>query len=80
MGWAVEHATTRKQFGHPLSDFALIKEKFARMSVTIYAMEAMAYLTAGVLDGQEDADCSVEAAIVKVRDLSIPHVFVIFYN
>lgn len=66
IGWAVEHATTRKQFGRHLSDFAMIKEKFASMSVTVYAMESMAYLTAGALDSQEDPDCSVEAAIVKV--------------
>ncbi|KAK3858082.1 hypothetical protein Pcinc_035704 [Petrolisthes cinctipes] len=66
MKWAIEHATTRHQFSRPLSDFALIKEKFARMSVNIYAMESMAYLTAGILDGTQDPDCSVEAAMVKV--------------
>ncbi|XP_045608388.1 complex I assembly factor ACAD9, mitochondrial [Procambarus clarkii] len=66
IGWSMEHAVTRKQFGSHLSDFALIKEKFARMSVATYAMESMAYLTAGVLDSQENADCSVEAALVKV--------------
>lgn len=61
----------RKQFGRHLSDFALIREKFARMSVHIYAMESMAYLTAGVIDGQENADCSVEAAIVKVMKITV---------
>lgn len=66
LAWTIDHAVNRKQFGHQLSDFAMIKEKFGRMSVNIYAMESMAYLTAGVLDGQEDPDCSVEAAIVKV--------------
>ncbi|KAK4296974.1 hypothetical protein Pmani_030578 [Petrolisthes manimaculis] len=66
MKWAIEHANTRHQFSRPLSDFALIKEKFARMSVNIYAMESMAYLTAGILDGTQDPDCSVEAAMVKV--------------
>ncbi|XP_069949119.1 complex I assembly factor ACAD9, mitochondrial isoform X3 [Cherax quadricarinatus] len=66
IGWSMEHAVTRKQFGHHLSEFALIKEKFARMSVAVYAMESMAYITAGVLDSHKNADCSVEAAIVKV--------------
>lgn len=66
MGWALEHATTRKQFGLPLIEFGLIKEKIARMSVCIYAMESMAYLTAGSLDTLEDPDCAVEAAVVKV--------------
>lgn len=47
MGWTAEHAVTRKQFGKPLMDFDLIKEKFANMAVKIYAMESMAYLTSG---------------------------------
>lgn len=47
IGWAAEHAVTRKQFGKPLMEFELIKEKFAKMASTIYAMESMAYLTSG---------------------------------
>lgn len=66
LAWTIDHAVNRKQFGNYLSEFAMIKEKFGRMSANIYAMESMAYLTAGILDGQEDPDCSVEAAIVKV--------------
>lgn len=66
LAWTVEHAVQRKQFGHQLKDFALIKQKFAGMALTIYAMESMAYLTAGMLDGRQNPDCSVEAAIVKV--------------
>ena len=45
--WTTEHAVTRKQFGKPLKDFELLQEKFARIGTTIYAMESMAYLTAG---------------------------------
>lgn len=70
LAWAVDHAVQRKQFGNQLKEFAMIKEKFGRMAVNIYAMESMAYLTAGMLDGQQDPDCSVEAAIVKVRELA----------
>lgn len=36
------------------------------MAVTAYAMESMAYLTAGIIDMYEEPDCAVEAAIVKV--------------
>ncbi|XP_014680993.1 PREDICTED: acyl-CoA dehydrogenase family member 9, mitochondrial-like [Priapulus caudatus] len=60
-----EHAVTRKQFGKSLAEFDLIKQKFAKMSVSCYAMESMAYLTAGMLDSGERPDCSLEAAIVK---------------
>ena len=40
------------------------------MSTTVYAMESMAYLTAGTLDYYEDPDLSVEAAMVKVGPFS----------
>ena len=36
------------------------------MSITAYAMESMAYLTAGLIDKYEKPDLSVEAAMVKV--------------
>ena len=66
MAQAAEYAINRKQFGKPLMEFGLIKEKFARVAMATYAMESMAYMTAGMLDGGEYEDCAVEAAIVKV--------------
>jgi len=63
---AMQHATQRKQFGHRLADFGLIKEKFARTAINVYAMESMAYLSAGIIDTYEEQDTAVEAAIVKV--------------
>ncbi|KAL7636235.1 UNVERIFIED_CONTAM: hypothetical protein RMT77_012992 [Armadillidium vulgare] len=66
MSSVAEHAVTRKQFDFTLSEFALIKEKVALMTMDVYAMEAMSYLTAGLIDLYEDQDCSLEAAIVKV--------------
>ena len=44
----------------------LFQEKFAKMAITTYAMESMAYLTAGTLDNHQKPDASVEAAMVKV--------------
>lgn len=67
LGYAMEHAQTRKQFGQTLTEFGLIKDKFARTAIDIYAMESMAYLSAGIIDTYEDQDTSVEAAIVKVN-------------
>lgn len=46
-----------------------LQEKFAQMTITTYAMESMAYLTAGVIDLYEKPDVSLEAAIVKVRTI-----------
>ncbi|XP_059477432.1 complex I assembly factor ACAD9, mitochondrial-like [Neocloeon triangulifer] len=61
-----QHATERKQFGKQLKEFGLIKEKVANLTLDVYAMESMAYMTAGMLDMYENPDCSMEAAMVKV--------------
>ncbi|KAL3853840.1 hypothetical protein ACJMK2_017341 [Sinanodonta woodiana] len=66
IGLTTEHAISRMQFGSKLCEFKLIKEKFAKMAVTTYAMESMAYLTAGIIDMYEKPDLSVEAAMVKI--------------
>ncbi|HEX5482875.1 MAG TPA: acyl-CoA dehydrogenase family protein [Terriglobia bacterium] len=44
--WARE----RQAFGHPISDFGLIKEKLGQMVARIYAAESMSYRTAGMID------------------------------
>ena len=61
-----EHASQRKQFDTKLKEFGMIQEKVGRMTMSAYAMESMAYLTAGLLDRPGTPDCSVEAAMVKV--------------
>jgi len=61
----VEHAQARKQFGHPLSSFGLIQEKFATIAANTYANEALAYMTTGMID-RGDPSCEVEAAVCKV--------------
>ncbi|MGH0192816.1 UNVERIFIED_CONTAM: hypothetical protein FKN15_028286 [Acipenser sinensis] len=38
------------------------------MAQKAYVMESMAYLTAGMMDRPGVPDCSVEAAMVKVRN------------
>ncbi|CAK6983122.1 complex I assembly factor ACAD9%2C mitochondrial [Scomber scombrus] len=61
-----EYAATRKQFNKSLSEFGMIQEKFALMTINAFVMESMAYLTAGMMDKPGLPDCSVEAAMVKV--------------
>ena len=65
----LEHAMTRKQFGKELIVFDMIQHKFSKMAVSIYAMESMAYMTAGVIDAYQKPDASLEAALVKVGQL-----------
>ncbi len=42
------------------------------MAITTYAMESMAYMIAGLMDEYENADVSVEVAMVKV-----PHTYLL---
>uniref|UniRef100_A0A8C2J6J4 Acyl-CoA dehydrogenase family, member 9 n=1 Tax=Cyprinus carpio TaxID=7962 RepID=A0A8C2J6J4_CYPCA len=61
-----EYACTRKQFSRSLSEFGMIQDKFATMTLNAFVMESMAYLTAGMMDRPGVPDCSLEAAMVKV--------------
>jgi alkylation response protein AidB-like acyl-CoA dehydrogenase len=44
------YANERKQFGVPIAQFGMIKEKLAEMAVQIYAAESMVYRTGGLLE------------------------------
>jgi acyl-CoA dehydrogenase family protein 9 len=62
---ATEHAKTRVQFGRPLGEFDLVRQKLTRMAGWTYAMEAMTSVTAGLIDrGLEDY--MLETAMLKV--------------
>ncbi|MFN2431716.1 MAG: acyl-CoA dehydrogenase family protein [Gemmatimonadota bacterium] len=63
---ALRHATERRQFGKPLVDFELIREKLARMDLGIFGMESMVYLTTGLVD-RGVRDTSIESAVCKVH-------------
>jgi alkylation response protein AidB-like acyl-CoA dehydrogenase len=58
-------AQTRFQFQRPLADFELVKAKIANMSALCYAIDAVLYMTTGMLD-RHDEDIMVETAICKV--------------
>lgn len=62
----LEHAMTRSQFSKKLIEFEIIQEKLAKIAVKCYAMESMAYMTAGIMDSYTEPDASVEAAMVKI--------------
>jgi acyl-CoA dehydrogenase family protein 9 len=62
---AVTHATQRRQFKTRIADFEMIRRKITRMTASTYALEAMCYLTAGLID-REGVDYSLEGACCKV--------------
>jgi acyl-CoA dehydrogenase family member 9 len=72
---AAEYANSRIQFGHPISSYGLIQEKFARMTLDSYTVESMAYMTTGLIDTrgagsalppEQQMDMSIEAAACKI--------------
>ena len=62
---AVDHARTRRQFDRTIGSFGLVKQKIARMAETTFAMDAMTYLAAGLVD-QHAGDIMLETAIAKL--------------
>jgi acyl-CoA dehydrogenase family member 9 len=62
---ASRQAKERKQFGQPIADFGLVKQKVGEMVVDCYASEAVVGLVAGIID-QGYQDYAAEAAISKV--------------
>ena len=62
---AVDHAITRHQFGGRIDSYGAIQEKLARMSMTHYATESVAYMVSGLMD----KGYQVMYAIVEVGGL-----------
>jgi alkylation response protein AidB-like acyl-CoA dehydrogenase len=62
---ASAQAKDRKQFGKPIADFGLVREKIAQMAIDCFASESAVWMVAHYIDSGCD-DYSVEAAISKV--------------
>ncbi len=62
---ASKQAKGRVQFGKPISEFGLIKQKVGHMVVETYAAEAVVDMVSGLID-QGYQEYAVEAAISKV--------------
>src|SRR5262245_5759336 len=62
---AAKQANQRVQFGKPIREFGLVKQKLGQMVVDCYATEAVVTMVAGLIDNGNE-DYQVEAAISKV--------------
>ncbi len=62
---AIDHVTSRRQFGRALADFDMVEEKIGWMVSYLFGLESMAYLTTGLVDAGIE-DYSVESAMAKV--------------
>jgi acyl-CoA dehydrogenase family protein 9 len=59
------HAKSRVQFGQPIAEFGMVKEKIGWMSLHTWAVESMVYLTTGLVDAGIE-DYALESAMCKV--------------
>jgi acyl-CoA dehydrogenase family protein 9 len=61
----VAQAQGRQQFGRPIAEFGLVREKIAQMTVDCFAAESAVWMVAHYIDSGCE-DYSTEAAITKV--------------
>jgi hypothetical protein len=62
---SAKQANERRQFGRPIGEYGLVKQKLGQMMVDCYVAESIVYLVAGWSD-RGGVDYAVEAAIGKV--------------
>ena len=62
---ALKWAETRYQFNRPIGEFELVRDYLATMGAYNYAMDAMLYMTTGIVD-RDDEDIMLETAVCKV--------------
>ena len=68
---AVTYAASRKQFGQPIASFGAIKHKLGEMVARLYAVEAMLYRTAGLIDGALRGSHENEAVLAALEEFAI---------
>jgi alkylation response protein AidB-like acyl-CoA dehydrogenase len=79
IGDAARYASERRQFGQPIASFGAIRHKLGEMTARTYAMESVAYRTAGLIEAyvagsgaggvgvaQALEEFAIEASIIKV--------------
>ena len=84
IGDAAAYAKSRRQFGQPIANFGAIKHKLGEMFARTYALESLAYRTAGLIDARLSngdrngtavaaafEEYAVEASIAKVAGSEI---------
>src|SRR3984957_1883358 len=62
---AAQQAQARKQFGTPIAEFGLVREKISQMTIDCFAAESVVWMVAHYIDSGA-LDYSVEAAMSKV--------------
>jgi alkylation response protein AidB-like acyl-CoA dehydrogenase len=68
---AAGYALQRRQFGQPIATFGAIRHKLAEMVIREYAIEAMLYRTAGLIDGMLQESHTGDAVLAALEEFAI---------
>jgi alkylation response protein AidB-like acyl-CoA dehydrogenase len=68
---AATYAAQRRQFGKPIASFGAIKQKLGEMIARQYAVEAMLYRTAGLIDGMLGAGHDAAQILATLEEFAI---------
>jgi alkylation response protein AidB-like acyl-CoA dehydrogenase len=71
IGEAVRYARDRRQFGQPIASFGAIRHKLAEMAIREYAVEAMLYRTAGLIDAALGEGATAGAVLAALEEFAI---------
>jgi alkylation response protein AidB-like acyl-CoA dehydrogenase len=71
VGEAAKYAIERKQFGQSISTFGAIRHKLGEMVVREYAIEAMLYRTAGLIDSRLEEESTPAAILAALEEFAI---------
>jgi alkylation response protein AidB-like acyl-CoA dehydrogenase len=71
IGEAARYAVQRKQFGHPIAHFGAIRHKLGEMAIQEYAVEAMLYRTAGLIDSMLHGSHASENVLAALEEFAI---------
>jgi alkylation response protein AidB-like acyl-CoA dehydrogenase len=68
---AVEFARARQAFGHPITDFGLVKHKLGEMAILAWVAEAMVYRTAGMIDRNLAGITQAAEALSRIEEYDV---------
>jgi alkylation response protein AidB-like acyl-CoA dehydrogenase len=71
IGEAARYALQRRQFGQPIANFGAIRQKLAEMTVREFAVEAMLYRTAGLIDSALQGSHEGAAVLAALEEFAI---------
>ena len=71
IGDAARYALQRHQFGQPIANFGAVRQKLAEMTVREFAVEAMLYRTAGLIDAALQGSHEGAAVLAALEEYAI---------